>query len=119
MARTSQLSTTAPAPDAVFDALGHQYRRALLARLFEREEPVEVERLAAELAVHEDPRQPDDATAAEIEQVRTRLYHRDLPKLRDHGIVASAGVDDGLVLEDRASYLEPHLELVGERTADW
>lgn len=72
--------STADDADRLFAALGSASRREALAELGRRDDPAEVADLAASLAESTD--RPDDA-----DEVAVRLWHIDLPKLADLGLV--------------------------------
>ena len=71
------LNRTSDDLDRLFDALGHPYRRRILAHLAESGGSSE-DVLSLEVAV---------AAGDEFEQVRPALYHAHLPKLDEAGYI--------------------------------
>ena len=72
--------STTDSADRLFAALESTSRRHAVAELGRRDEPAEITDLAASLA--ESTGHPDEETVA------IRLWHIDLPKLADLGLVA-------------------------------
>jgi DNA-binding transcriptional ArsR family regulator len=72
--------STTDGADRLFAALESASRREALAELSRRDDPAEITDLAASLAESTD--RPDDA-----DEVAVRLWHVDLPKLADLGLV--------------------------------
>lgn len=92
-AATSRLDLTLDAPlgdaalDAVYAALGDARRRRIVLALDRLGEPIGVEELAACLADRDARTDPGGATASDRRSVQLSLYHSQLPKLADAGVV--------------------------------
>lgn len=69
--------------DRFFDALGDARRRLVLLYLNHHDDG-DPEDLAEAIATYEGVETSDE----KVEQIRVDLYHRQLPKLADHGLIS-------------------------------
>lgn len=82
----SSRSSCSLSADDIFDLLSDQRRRTVLDILRARDDPLALADVAREVVRDEDT--PIDAVPAEdLERVHSRLYHQDVPKLADYGVV--------------------------------
>lgn len=72
--------------DTICSLLMDGRRRTLLSRLYGRDRPVTIDRLAADVAAAE--RRQGAPSAAERDRVHRSLYHVHLPKLAAHDVVS-------------------------------
>lgn len=68
--------------DDYFQSLSHPYRRFVIRKLRDADEPLQIAELATEIASRDG--QPDDDA---IDRVRLQLHHRDLPILSRKGVI--------------------------------
>lgn len=71
----------------VLEALTHRRRRYVLYYLREHSDPVDVEELARQIRAWETDRSVGDVTDEESEQVLADLYHNQLPRLAEKGLI--------------------------------
>lgn len=74
-------------PDAVLDALATDRRRRILRILRTADDAVSIGDLAQHVVALERQTPPQSLPSDDAERVATRLYHVDLPKLRDAALV--------------------------------
>lgn len=74
-------------PNWLFQAVGSRRSRIALGRLREHDGPLSLADLAREVAAVEHDRPPVDVPAEAVQCVHLGLYHCDVPKLEDHGLV--------------------------------
>lgn len=73
--------------DTLHEILAHQRRRDLLTCLDVGETPITVADLAEDVARHERGSNLSEIPDTVVQQIHLRLYHVDLPKLADAGLV--------------------------------
>lgn len=108
MESQTRLESLPPPTDAVFDMLGHRYRRLLLVSLLRSDGARPLGSIARDVAARDDDRPGEALPEPEIEKVRSMLHHGHVPKLLEHDVVSWEG--ERLVLEDRVEHLVPYLE---------
>ena len=97
--------------DQLFDVLADPYRRIVLSRLFEHDEPMSVDVLAAEVAEATES-WGAGAPAGDSRRIAVRLHHVHLPKLAAAGLVER---DDGVVRPtERAAEVRPLVDWAEE-----
>lgn len=100
--------------DTLYDLLSHRRRRAMLRRLDEHENPVNLSDLSRWIALGEADSDGDEVRSERLRDVRISLYHVHVPKLSDAGVVAFDRaertvelLDDGRALLHRLEALDP------------
>lgn len=93
----------APSPEVLFEVLSARRQRLVLRHLLRSEGSLNVRDLTRRVATSEIEDRPDP------ERVRARLYHVDLPKLRDAGLITVEG--DVVSATEAITAVEPHLAL--------
>jgi hypothetical protein len=73
--------------DTLHEVLAHQRRRDALRCLEESETPITVADLAEDVAKHEQGSNPSEILTDVVRQIHICLYHVDIPKLADAGLV--------------------------------
>ncbi|QLD89081.1 hypothetical protein HWV07_08575 [Natronomonas salina] len=93
MVSRQQFAEHPPAPvddlsrDTVLRLISQPMRRALLACLDQRDVPLAVADVSKEIVQRTRDNPGDEVTENEAEHCYLSLYHRDIPKLADYGIV--------------------------------
>lgn len=101
--------------DELFELLGDEHRRYVLAALDAAARPLHLADLATQLARAES----GDADVAERrQQLSLHLYHADLPKLADAGLVAFDRDERTVALTDDGASLAARTEILPDVTED-
>lgn len=100
--------------DELFDQLRDQRRRYVLAYLDTRSRPVHLADLATELAHAESPDAEDVTERRQRHSIR--LYHADLPKLADAGLVEFDREERTAELSDDGETVAARLDLLPDVT---
>jgi hypothetical protein len=103
-------------PAALFGVLAADRSRYVLYHLVESDGVVSVEEMASAVAERERAAAESSAPDANS-RVHTSLYHVELPKLGDYGLVEYDFDEDRVEATDRAAELAPYLQ-VAERLED-
>ncbi|WP_226012521.1 DUF7344 domain-containing protein [Halomicrobium salinisoli] len=107
-----------PTPSVAFGLLADKRPRFLLYVLHERGGTMTLDELAPHLAVVANDTTSERLTAETEERVRARLYHADVPKLAECGLVTYDSDSGAVTLTDAGDGLEPYLEFARERERD-
>ncbi|QLG26102.1 hypothetical protein HUG10_00465 [Halorarum halophilum] len=115
---TRMHSESAKGEDAIvdqnrlFSAMGSRRSRLALAYLHEHDDQLSLADLADEVAVAEHDRSVADVPAEAVKRVHVSLYHNEVPKLRNLGLVAYEQERDLVALsEDGADATSLLIEL--------
>ncbi|GAA0239654.1 hypothetical protein ACFFQF_30065 [Haladaptatus pallidirubidus] len=101
--------------DDLFHLLQASRRRSALIYLRERNEPVSLGELAEHVAAWENNKSTAELVSKERQNVYISLYQCHLDKLAEHGIIAF-NKDRGLITRlEKASQLDPYLEVENNR----
>lgn len=73
--------------DTLFDALANRRRRDVLRCLSERDVPIALADLAEDVAALEEETERTNISATDVKNVYTALYHTDIPKLDELGLI--------------------------------
>lgn len=93
-------------PESVIDDLLADPRRGMMLRLLhERDGPVTVTQLAADIIAHERCVDVDDAPRSECQRVAENLYEHHIPKLTATAVVRYNSRQASLALDDAAPQL--------------
>ncbi|WP_226021660.1 DUF7344 domain-containing protein [Halomicrobium salinisoli] len=107
-----------PTPSVAFGLLADKRPRFLLYVLHERGGTMTLDELAPHLAVVENDTTSERLTTEMEERVRARLYHADVPKLAECGLVTYDSDSGAVTLTDAGDGLEPYLKFARERERD-
>ncbi len=103
----SQLSA-----DTILELLANRRRRYLLYALRDRDEPIELSRLAEQIAGWEQNQPPDEVAKNEYKSVYVSSVQCHVPKLADAGVVDHNPDNHTVILGSRFDQLEPYLRVV-------
>jgi len=106
----SESDTELSSLDTVFDILSNPRRRFVLHYLEQREEPVGLNELAAEIAARENDVPVDELTSQQRKRAYVSLYQTHVPKLEEVGVVTYDSESGEVALTDRADEIGEHLE---------
>lgn len=106
----SESDTELSSLDTVFDILSNPRRRFVLHYLEQREEPVGLNELAAEIAAKENDVPVDELTSQQRKRAYVSLYQTHVPKLEEVGVVTYDSESGDVALTDRADEIGRHLE---------
>ncbi len=98
--------------DTILELLANRRRRYLLYALRGRDEPIELSKLAEEVAGWEHDVHPDEVAKNEYKSVYVSSVQCHVPKLADSGIVDHDEDNHTVVLSESFSQLEPYLQVV-------
>ena len=98
--------------DVILELLANRRRRYLLYALRGRDEPIELSKLAEEVAGWEHDVHPDEVAQNEYKSVYVSSVQCHVPKLADAGVVDHDEDNHTVVLADTFEQLEPYLEVV-------
>lgn len=73
---------------AIFEAMGHPYRRAVLELLRTRDGPMTLHDLATAISVREHDADITDVPRQAVPRTFLALHHLHLPKLANYGLIA-------------------------------
>jgi DNA-binding transcriptional ArsR family regulator len=102
-------------PGAVFDVLGSERRRILLAVLRDRKGSMTVRDLAAEIATRENG---GDASPDDCDRIHTTLVHAHLPKLEHAGLVRR-GPNERVALAADSPVRTPRFQMLLRTAGSW
>jgi hypothetical protein len=95
--------------EEVFDLLSSSRRRRVLRHLLRDHEPVDLQRLADEVAAAENEKEVDQLTDRERKRVYVSLYQTHIPAMADAGVVDYDPDSGTIVPRATASRLQHHL----------
>ena len=98
--------------DTILDLLANQRRRYLLYALRGHEHPIELSKLAEQVAGWEHDVPPDDVAKNEYKSVYVSSVQCHVPKLDDAGVVDHDQDNHTVILSENFEQLEPYLRLV-------
>ncbi|MFP8955124.1 hypothetical protein ACLI4Y_00205 [Natrialbaceae archaeon A-CW3] len=98
--------------DVILELLANRRRRYLLYALRGRDEPIELSKLAEQVAGWEHDVPPDEVAKNEYKSVYVSSVQCHVPKLADAGVVDHDADNHTVVLADRFEQLEPYLRVV-------
>ncbi|MCU4751849.1 hypothetical protein OB919_07615 [Halobacteria archaeon AArc-curdl1] len=98
--------------DVILELLANRRRRYLLYALRGRDEPIELSKLAEQVAGWEHDVPPDEVAQNEYKSVYVSSVQCHVPKLADAGVVDHDDENHTVVLADKFSQLEPYLQVV-------
>lgn len=113
--RSEQWRDAPLTPGVVFGLLADKRQRFVLYLLADRGGTTTLDELARHLAALENDAPPELITNEIEHRVYTSLYHADVPKLADHGLVTYDRDAGAVTLTDTGEGLEPYLEFARER----
>lgn len=93
--------------DTVLDLLSDRRRRCLLSVLADRNAPMSVAELAAEVAGRELDAEPTEVPAERTDSVAVTLHHNHLPRLADADLISYEPETKTAALTDRVPSLVP------------
>lgn len=105
---------TSLTPSICFGLLADRRDRFILYHLTERGGTVPLDTLATDVATWENKTEPELVTKEMEQRAHTRLVHASIPKLADHGIVATTPDREAVTLSDHGEQLQPYLEFAKE-----
>jgi hypothetical protein len=108
-------SESALSQDVVFDILSSSRRRYVLYRLREAEGPVELTKLAEQVAAWENNTDPDQITEQERKRVYVSLYQTHIPRLDEVGLVVYDKDSGQIELAADAEQIDDYLSSGDER----
>lgn len=108
-------SEQALSQDVVFDILSSSRRRYVLYRLREAEGPVELTKLAEQVAAWENDTDPDQITEQERKRVYVSLYQTHIPRLDEVGLVAYDKDTGKIELAEDADQIDDYLSSGDDR----
>ncbi|MDJ1431422.1 hypothetical protein [Halostagnicola sp. A-GB9-2] len=108
---TNQEDTNLSA-DTILELLANRRRRYLLYALRGQEDPIELSKLAEQVAGWEHNLPPDEVAKNQYKSVYVSSVQCHVPKLDDSGVVDHDESNHTVVLDDNFEYLEPYLRLV-------
>lgn len=118
----ADVSVPADAPADTYAVLSARERRATLRRLATADRPVAIADLTRGVARELEPADADDSgpnaepSAERLRELRIRLYHCDLPKLADYGMVAVDRDRRTVTLRERGERIAGYLDVDGQQT---
>lgn len=89
-------------PDRLFSALRSRRARFALGCLHRHDDPLALADLADQVAAREHDRPLADVSAEAVKRVYVDLYHTEVPKLQDAGIVEYEQERDAIALSENA-----------------
>ena len=95
--------------EEVFDLLSSSRRRDVLRRLGRKGEPVEVQRLADEIAAQENGKTVDQLTSQERKRLYVSLYQTHIPAMADTGVIEFDPENGGIVPKEGVGQLQSYL----------
>ncbi|MFC7231863.1 hypothetical protein ACFQMM_11430 [Saliphagus sp. GCM10025308] len=98
--------------DVILELLANRRRRYLLYALRGRTEPIELSKLAEEVAGWEHDVHPDEVAKNEYKSVYVSSVQCHVPKLADAGVVDHDEDNHTVILADNFEQLEPYLRVV-------
>ncbi|MFC7213844.1 hypothetical protein ACFQO4_07090 [Saliphagus sp. GCM10025334] len=98
--------------DVILELLANRRRRYLLYALRGRTEPIELSKLAEEVAGWEHDVHPDDVAKNEYKSVYVSSVQCHVPKLADAGVVDHDDDNHTVILAENFEQLEPYLRVV-------
>ncbi|MFC4248608.1 hypothetical protein ACFOZ7_17025 [Natribaculum luteum] len=98
--------------DTILELLANRRRRYLLYALREYDEPIELSKLAEQVAGWEHDVPPDEVAKNEYKSVYVSSVQCHVPKLADSGVVDHDESNHTVVLSDNFEQLQPYLQLV-------
>ncbi|MFP8889683.1 hypothetical protein ACLI4U_07915 [Natrialbaceae archaeon A-CW2] len=98
--------------DVILELLANRRRRYLLYALRGREDPIELSKLAEQVAGWEHDVPPDEVAQNEYKSVYVSSVQCHVPKLADAGVVDHDDENHTVVLAEKFSQLEPYLQVV-------
>ncbi|MCU4925744.1 hypothetical protein OB905_07065 [Halobacteria archaeon AArc-dxtr1] len=98
--------------DTILELLANRRRRYLLYALRGRDGPIELSRLAEEVAGWEHNLPPDEVETNDYKSVYVSSVQCHVPKLDDAGVVDHDSDNHTVVLADNFEQLEPYLRLI-------
>ncbi|USZ71142.1 DUF7344 domain-containing protein [Natronosalvus halobius] len=98
--------------DVILELLANRRRRYLLYALRGRTKPIELSKLAEEVAGWEHDVHPDEVAKNEYKSVYVSSVQCHVPKLADAGVVDHDDDNHTVILADNFEQLEPYLRVV-------
>lgn len=98
--------------DELYQALSHSYRRYVLRRLLEADEPVRVADLATELGAWDSQRAVEDRSGADSEAIEAALVYDHLPMMASSGLLEYDAAERVVTRSDRADEIRTHLRAI-------
>ncbi len=98
--------------DTILELLANRRRRYLLYALRGREDPIELSKLAEEVAGWEHDVPPEEVAKNEYKSVYVSSVQCHVPKLADAGVVDHDEDNHTVILADAFDQLEPYLRVV-------
>jgi len=98
--------------DTILELLANRRRRYLLYALRGRDEPIELSRLAEQIAGWEQDQPPDQVAKNEYKSVYVSSVQCHVPKLADAGVVDHDPDNHTVILGENFDQLEPYLRVV-------
>jgi len=98
--------------DTILELLANRRRRYLLYALRGREDPIELSKLAEEVAGWEHDVPPEEVAKNEYKSVYVSSVQCHVPKLADAGVVDHNEDNHTVILGDTFDQLEPYLRVV-------
>lgn len=98
--------------NTILELLANRRRRYLLYALRGHEDPIELSRLAEQVAGWEHDLPPDEVAKNQYKSVYVSSVQCHVPKLDDAGVVDHDESNHTVVLDDNFTQLEPYLRLV-------
>ncbi|GAB7018701.1 DUF7344 domain-containing protein [Halostagnicola bangensis] len=109
---TTNLEDDDLSADTILELLANRRRRYLLYALRGQEDPIELSRLAEQVAGWEHNLPPDEVAKNQYKSVYVSSVQCHVPKLDDAGVVDHDESNHTVVLDDTFEQLEPYLRLV-------
>ena len=97
-------------PSVVFGLLADERRRYVLYYLDAQDGQAEFPALAKHVAARENETSVELLTEDVTERVATRLYHTDLPKLADHGLIEDESQRGTITLTETAAQVAHYVD---------
>ncbi|WP_290816532.1 hypothetical protein [Halovivax sp.] len=118
LGRSADGGEPALTPGTAFDLLAQDRRRYVLYVLSARGGSVHLDELATRLAARKAETGAVEPSDQAKRRERTALYHAEVPKLVDYGVVDYDPTTCGVTLTGRGRALEPYLEFARTREPD-
>lgn len=112
----SQTNSTTLSQDEIFDLLSSPRRRYVIYHLQQHGEPIELGRLADEVAAWENETSVEELTSQERKRVYVSLYQTHIPKLEEIGIVDYDADEGTVAVGDRLTEVGRHLTTEEDET---
>ena len=96
-------------PDEIFSALSNRRRRYVIQYLLERDAPIGLKELSAQIAGKENDVPVEEVSHKQRKRTYVALRQNHLPKLKEMGIVDYDHSMEGIVLLDRADCFDTYL----------